>query len=107
MWPVSNRQAGHLRRGQLGQDGYILVTLTIGLVFLLGVVGLAIDIGRMYITRAEAQSFADAAALFAAQQLDGTPEGISRAQKQALATPKGWGFGLNSFTDVQTAFATA
>ena len=46
--------------------GYILVALTLGMVFLLGMAGLAIDVGRMYITKSEAQSFADSAAFSAA-----------------------------------------
>ena len=44
-----------------GKRGYILVALSLGLVFLLGMAGMAIDIGRMYITKNEAQSFADTA----------------------------------------------
>ena len=47
--------------------GYIMVATALSLPFLLGVTGLAIDIGRMYITKDEAQAFADSAALRAAQ----------------------------------------
>jgi uncharacterized membrane protein len=36
-------------------------------VVLFGMAGLAIDLGRMYITKNEAQSYADSAALYAAQ----------------------------------------
>jgi Flp pilus assembly protein TadG len=44
-----------------------------------GMVGLAIDASRAMIVRSESQAAADAAALAAASQLDGTPTAISRA----------------------------
>jgi uncharacterized membrane protein len=49
-----------------------MVALVVSMVFLLGMVGLAIDLGRMYIAKSEAQSFVDSAALAAAAQLNGT-----------------------------------
>ena len=58
---------------------YILVATALSLPFLLGVGGLAIDIGRMYITKNEAQAYVDSASLAAARQLDGTSAGITRA----------------------------
>ena len=44
-------------RVNLGQRGYVLVMMSLGVVFLLGIGGLAVDVGRMYITKSEAQSF--------------------------------------------------
>jgi uncharacterized membrane protein len=85
--------------------GYILVATCLALVFLLGVAGLAIDIGRMYITRREAQSFVDSAVFSAALQLDGTTAGITRAQAAVASNPKKWGFQVNPFTNVTTSFA--
>ena len=82
------------------------MALTFALVFLVGACGLAIDIGRMYITRSEAQSFADSAALYAAAKLDGTSIGVAAAQAAVTNDPKGWGFGLNSFSNVTTSFAS-
>jgi hypothetical protein len=76
------------------------------MIFLLGVGGLAVDIGRMYITKAETQSFVDSAAFYAVVQLDGTPSGVTRAQAAVTSDPKKWGFGNNSFAGVQTAFGT-
>jgi Flp pilus assembly protein TadG len=87
--------------------GYILVFLMLSLVFLLGMVGLAIDIGRMYVAKGEAQSFVDSAALAAVTKLDGTSNGVSQAQNAATNDPKKWGFGLNSFSTVRTSFATS
>lgn len=46
---------------------------------LLGVCGMAIDLGLMYNRRVELQNLADAAALAAANQLDGTANGVDRA----------------------------
>jgi hypothetical protein len=87
--------------------GYILVALSLGLVFLLGMAGMAVDIGRMYITKSEAQSFADTAAFGAALELDGTAAGIARAQTAVANNPKKWEFQNDAFTGVQTTFGTA
>ena len=55
-------------RSNARQRGYIMVATALSLPMLLGVCGLAIDIGRMYITKNEAQAFADSASLSAARQ---------------------------------------
>jgi len=89
------------------QGGYVLIALSLGLVFILGMAGLAVDIGRMYVTKSEAQSFVDSAAFSAALQLDGTAAGIARAQTAVANNPKKWEFQNDSFTNVQTAFATS
>src|SRR5260221_218062 len=95
-------------RGARGnQGGYILVMLSLSVVFLLGMGGLAIDIGRMYVTKSEAQSFVDSAALSATLQLDGTDLGVTRAQTAVGNNPKKWQFQNSNFTNVTTAFATA
>lgn len=46
---------------------------------LLGVCGMAIDLGMMYNRRVDMQNLADAVAAAAASKLDGTPQGITRA----------------------------
>jgi Flp pilus assembly protein TadG len=61
----------------------IYVALTAAVTF--GIIGLAIDATRAMIVRSEAHAAADAAALTAASQLDGTPDAIIRAN-QALAS---------------------
>ncbi|QGZ96590.1 pilus assembly protein TadG-related protein [Terricaulis silvestris] len=55
----------------------IYVALTATVTF--GIVGLAVDVSRAMIVRSEAQAGADALALAAASQLDGTPSAIARA----------------------------
>src|SRR5258708_19906247 len=87
-------------------SGYVLVALSLGLVFVLGMAGLAVDIGRMYITKSEAQSFVDSAAFYAALQLDGTQTGIGRAQTKVANNPKKWQFQNNAFINVTTVFVT-
>ena len=89
------------------QRGYVLIALTLGLVFILGMSGLAVDVGRMYVTKSEAQSFVDSASFSAALQLDGTAAGITRAQNAVANDPKRWQFQNDAFTNVQTAFGTS
>ena len=69
--------------------------------------GLAVDIGRMYDTKSEAQSFVDSAAFAAALQVDGTTAGINRALTAVANDPKKWQFQNDNFTNVQTQFATS
>lgn len=94
-------------RARARQGGYVLIALSLGLVFVLGMAGLAVDIGRMYITKSEAQSFVDSAAFSAALQLDGTAIGVTRAQTAVANNPKKWQFQNDAFTNVTTSFATA
>jgi Flp pilus assembly protein TadG len=50
------------------QRGVTLITLGLSLVFLIGILGLAVDLGMLYVGRSEAQRAADAAALAGAYQ---------------------------------------
>ncbi|MCU1328369.1 MAG: hypothetical protein JWN34_3739 [Bryobacterales bacterium] len=52
-----------LHRKQSGEEGSILVLLAISLVVLLGMVGLAMDVGQMFVAKQQVQAAADAAAL--------------------------------------------
>ena len=86
------------RSSKPGEKGFVLVACVVCAVVLFGMAGLAMDLGRMYITKNEAQSFADSAALYAAQQLDGTTTGISNADSAVAANPNMWNFGTTAFT---------
>jgi Flp pilus assembly protein TadG len=86
------------RSSKPGEKGFVLVACAVCAVVLFGMVGLAIDLGRMYITKNEAQSFADSAALYAAQQLDGTSAGITRADAIVATNTNAWNFGTSAFT---------
>lgn len=59
--------------------GAVAIYVALAAAVTLGVIGLALDASRAMILRSEAQSGADALALAAASQLDGTPTAITRA----------------------------
>jgi len=88
------------------QKGFILIAMSVCMFLLLAVVGMAFDMGRVYIARNEAQIFADAAAMAAAKQLDGTVAGLDRARAAVAVMPNRWNLGTESFTGVVTEFST-
>lgn len=67
------------------QRGVYLVMFAGALLFMLGICGFALDISRVYNRKGEVQSIADAAALAAARELNGTPNGIMNAEDKAAA----------------------
>jgi Flp pilus assembly protein TadG len=56
---------------------------------MIGMLGLSIDLGKVFITKNELQTFVDASALAAALQLDGTNTGVEGANATATAGPLG------------------
>ncbi len=94
-----------VRRTQ--RRGYTLIAFTLGLPLLLGMVGLAIDLGTMYTAKNEAQSMVDSAALDAALKLNGTQSGVANALSVVASNPKQWQFGTSAFTSVTTTFGTS
>ena len=75
-------QAGARKREQ----GSILATSAIGMLAVLLAVGLGVDISRFYLSKAELQNAADAAALAGVSGLTGFPEGISNAVQRVEDT---------------------
>jgi Flp pilus assembly protein TadG len=69
------------------QQGAALIYVTVMLGAMFGFAALAIDFGRLATTHTQARAAAEAAALAAASQLDGTPDAITRATNAAQATP--------------------
>jgi len=61
----------------------------------------------MYITKNEAQSYADAAAVAAALKLDGTAAGLTAADAAVVASPNKWGFSTIPFGAGDTASGAA
>lgn len=61
------------------QRGAVIITVCLTLVFLLGFMGFALDLGRLFIVKHELQTALDSCALAAAQELDGQPTAIARA----------------------------
>jgi Flp pilus assembly protein TadG len=76
-----NEQEGRLWSGERGS---IMIMTAIFALLLLLMVGLCIDISRLYMVRAELQNAADAAALTAARELNGGTGGIDDGVNQAM-----------------------
>ena len=100
----SNKQAGSKKR----ERGSILATSAIGMLSLLLAVGLGIDISRFYLTKAELQNAADAAALAAVSALNTAPLGITKAVDRAVASMNKYDFNKTgvSFPRANVLFAT-
>lgn len=74
-------QRDRLRSGERGSI-IVMTAIFMGLLFLM--LGLAIDVSRIYVVRAELQNAADAAALTAARELNGGTGGLAKAVNQAM-----------------------
>jgi uncharacterized membrane protein len=85
--------------------GFMLIAMSITMLLLLAVMGLAFDVGRIYIARNEAQVFTDAAAMAAASKLDGTKEGLARARDAVAHVPMRWNLGTQEFRGVVVEFS--
>ncbi len=92
-------------RRSVRQRGFVLVTMALTTAAVLGVVGLAVDIGRMFIAKNEIQVYCDSAAITAAVALDGTSNGISLAKNAVSASPNNWNFGTSSVSKPTMTFA--
>jgi len=80
--------------------------MSVTMLLLLAIVGMAFDMGRIYIARNEAQVFTDAAAMTAAAKLDGTPAGVARAREAVAHLPMRWNLGTQPFTGVVVEFGS-
>jgi uncharacterized membrane protein len=98
-----------IRNGQVGDlphaRGFVLIAMSAAMFLLLAIIGLAFDLGRIYIARNEAQVFTDAAALTAATRLDGTAAGLERAREAVLHLPMRWNLGTQPFAGVVVEFS--
>jgi Flp pilus assembly protein TadG len=63
-----------------GQRGAVLVTVALTMFLLLGFIGAALDVGRLFVTKTELQTAMDACALAGAQELDQQADAITRAR---------------------------
>ena len=61
------------------QGGAVIITVALALLFLLGFMGIALDLGRLFIVKTELQTAMDSCALAAAKELDGAADALSRA----------------------------
>lgn len=89
------------------QGGFALVMTAICIIVLIGMMGLAVDLGRAFIVKNEAQSFTDAAALAAAVQLNGSDRGIENARTvvSQLTSSNRWQFNKRTFSSVLLEFS--
>jgi len=97
----------HSKQGN--KRGFVVLVTAVSLIVLIGMLGLAVDLGRVYIVKNEAQAFADLAAIAAARHLDGKQAGIDNAKNEVANSTNGWNFGTQSFAaGIRTVeFATA
>ena len=74
------------------ERGHILLMFTIMAPVMLGITGLALEGGRLFMLHSELQNLADAAALAGAKELDGANDAITRATDKArnLLTNDTW-----------------
>jgi Flp pilus assembly protein TadG len=79
--------------------------MSVTMLLLLAVMGLAFDVGRIYIARNEAQVFTDAAAMAAASKIDGTKAGLDRARDAVAHVPMRWNLGTEEFRGVIVEFS--
>jgi Flp pilus assembly protein TadG len=95
----SLRSRDHSRRG------FTLMTTALSAAGMVGMLGLTVDIGRMYIGKNEAQTYADSAALAAVVELDGTVAGLDRARQAVTDNLNRGNLGSQSFVDNLVEFA--
>lgn len=88
------------------ESGFVLIAMSVAMLLLLAVMGLAFDFGRVYIARNEAQAFTDAASMTAAAKLDGAETGLERARQAVARLPMRWNLGTKAFTGVVVEFST-
>lgn len=75
----------HRMKRRDSERGAVIVTVTLLLLVLLGFMGIALDLGHLFVIRTELQTSMDACALAAAQELDGELDSITRATHAGIA----------------------
>jgi Flp pilus assembly protein TadG len=88
------------------QSGFVLIIMTAASIAMIGALGLAVDMGRVFIIKNETQHFCDAAALAAALQLDGTSAGVTLATSTATGMADKWNFGTTTVGSPTVEYAT-
>lgn len=98
-----NQKVALHRRSERGSVTIMTAILLFGLVL---VMGLAIDISRVYMVRASLQNAADAAALAAARELNSGAGGLVDAVTQAQAIANKYGFNRTGLTAPDATVST-
>ncbi len=89
-----------------GRRGFVLITMAVSAFALIAVLGMAVDIGRMFIAKNETQAYCDSAALAAALALDGTTTGIANAQTAVTNSANTWNLNSTRVSNPTVTFAT-
>ncbi|WP_334189097.1 Tad domain-containing protein [Noviherbaspirillum sp.] len=86
------------------QNGAVIVTASMILLFLLGFMGIALDFGRLFVIKTELQTAMDSCALAAAQELNGQCAGTCTGLDNPLdrARAVGQAAGNQNFVDMQS-----
>src|SRR5579859_5440472 len=87
--------------------GFVLITMAVITVALVGALGMAVDVGRAFIAKNETQAFCDAASMAAVLKLDGSSSGISNAKTAVANTTNAWNMDTASVTNPTVDFATS
>ncbi len=85
--------------------GFTLVAMAISATALVAVVGLALDVGRLYIAKNETQIYCDAASLAAVKQLNGLSSGVTAATSAAAAVNNSYNLNSTLATGSTITFA--
>ena len=89
------------------ERGFVLVTMAVAAIALIGILGLAVDLGHIFISKNETQAYCDSAALAAALVLDGTTTGIANAKAAVTSSTNAWNFSTASVSSPTVTFAIA
>jgi hypothetical protein len=106
MGKISNLIKSSLKSGSRRQRGFTLVTMAVASTALVGALGLAVDLGRMFIIKNETQAYCDSGALAGAMLLDGTSTGITNAKLAVEGSANKWNFFSSGITSHTTKFST-
>jgi Flp pilus assembly protein TadG len=68
---------------RLRERGQVILMVGLATLVMFGIVGLAVDVGRLYVTRVELGRSLDAAALSGILELNGQPVGLTNAEDKA------------------------
>lgn len=85
-------------RGPNPRRGMVLITLAVVIIVIVGLLGLSLDLGRVYVAKGELQNYADAAAFAAALKLNGVQSGIDRATTAAGSMNNRWDFATQTIS---------
>jgi Flp pilus assembly protein TadG len=79
-----NMQKQHMMHPRKCQRGAVAIIVGICIFVLVGMIGLVVDMGHLFVYKTELQNAADSCALAAAKELDGAADAILRAENAGI-----------------------